>query len=94
MRLVIVVFVFGTTAVVTNELARQAGRQLADVQRRRRVAEGEIGRAALVQQSLLPTTTADLPSELRAVGICLPARSVGGDFYDWFPPPGRGVHAR
>lgn len=86
-RLVIVVFVFGTTAVVTNELARQASIQLADVQRRRRVAEGEIGRAALVQQSLLPTTTSGLPSELRAVGVCLPARSVGGDFYDWFATP-------
>lgn|GEM_PF-2415370 len=86
-RLVIVVFVFGTTAVVTNELARQAGRQLAAVQRRRRVAEGEIDRAALVQQSLLPTSTDGLPDELRAVGLCVPARSVGGDFYDWFATP-------
>ncbi len=86
-RLVIVVFVFGTTAVVTNELARQAGLQLAAVQRRRRVAEGEIDRAALVQQSLLPTTTAGLPDELRAVGACIPARTVGGDFYDWFATP-------
>jgi hypothetical protein len=87
-RLFIVVFVFGATAAVTNELARQAGLQLAAVQRRRRVAEGEIDRAALVQQSLLPTTAAGLPAELRAVGVCIPARTVGGDFYDWFPTPG------
>ncbi|KTR39005.1 hypothetical protein NS263_11840 [Curtobacterium oceanosedimentum] len=87
-RLFTVVVVFGATAAVTNELARQAGLQLAAVQRRRRVAEGEIDRAALVQQSLLPTTAAGLPEELRAVGVCIPARTVGGDFYDWFPTPG------
>ena len=87
-RLVIVVFVFGATAAVTNELARQAGLQLAAVQRRRRVAESEIDRAALVQQSLLPTTTVGLPDEVRAVGVCIPARTVGGDFYDWFATPG------
>lgn len=87
-RLFTVVVVFGATAAVTNELARQAGLQLAAVQRRRRVAEGEIDRAALVQQSLLPTTAAGLPPELRAVGVCIPARTVGGDFYDWFPTPG------
>jgi hypothetical protein len=86
-RLVIVVFVFGATGAVTNELARQAGRQLDDAERRRRVAEGEIDRAALVQQSLLPTSAADLPPELRAIGVCIPARSVGGDFYDWYPTP-------
>jgi phosphoserine phosphatase RsbU/P len=86
-RLVIVVFVFGTTAAVTNELARQAGNQLAAVQRRRRVAEGELDRAAIVQQSLLPTSTDGLPDELRASGVCIPARTVGGDFYDWFATP-------
>jgi hypothetical protein len=87
-RLFTVVIVFGATATVTNELARQASLQLAAVQRRRRVAEGEIDRAALVQQSLLPTTTAGLPDEVRAVGVCIPARTVGGDFYDWFATPG------
>lgn len=84
-RLVIVVLTFGATAVVTNELARQAGLQLAAAQRRRRVAESEIDRAALVQQSLLPASAEDLPPEVRAVGVCIPARAVGGDFYDWFP---------
>ncbi|MET3636481.1 PP2C family protein-serine/threonine phosphatase [Curtobacterium oceanosedimentum] len=87
-RLFTVVVVFGAMAAVTNELARQANLQLAAVQRRRRVAEGELDRAALVQQSLLPTTAAGLPDELRAVGVCIPARTVGGDFYDWFPTPG------
>lgn len=86
-RLVIVVSTFGATAAVTNELARQAGLQLAAAQRRRRVAESEIDRAALVQQSLLPASADELPPEVRAVGVCIPARAVGGDFYDWFPTP-------
>lgn len=87
-RLAFAVTVYAATAAVTNELARQAGLRLDDAQRRRRVAEGEIDRAVLVQQSLLPTTTAGLPGELRALGVCIPARAVGGDFYDWFPTPG------
>ncbi|WIB79034.1 PP2C family protein-serine/threonine phosphatase [Curtobacterium sp. MCPF17_002] len=87
-RLAFAVTVYAATAAVTNELARQAGLRLDDAQRRRRVAEGEIDRAVLVQQSLLPTTTAGLPDELRALGVCIPARAVGGDFYDWFPTPG------
>ena len=84
-RLAFALVVYGATAAVTNELARQAGRQLDHAQRRRRVAENEIDRAALVQRSLLPTTTAGLPTQLHAVGVCIPARIVGGDFYDWFP---------
>jgi len=87
-RLAFAVIVYGATGAVTNELSRQAGLRLDDAQRRRRVAESEIDRAAIVQQSLLPTSTAGLPRELRALGVCIPARSVGGDFYDWFPTPG------
>lgn len=84
-RLAFAVIVYGATAAVTNELSRQADRRLSTAQRRRRVAEGEIDRAALVQQSLLPASTDGLPPELRAIGVCIPAKTVGGDFYDWFP---------
>ncbi|SFF86832.1 Stage II sporulation protein E (SpoIIE) [Curtobacterium sp. YR515] len=86
-RLAFAVVVYGATAAVTNELARQADVRLSTAQRRRRVAEGEIDRAALVQQSLLPASTEGLPPELHALGVCIPARTVGGDFYDWFPTP-------
>ncbi|WP_420367528.1 PP2C family protein-serine/threonine phosphatase [Curtobacterium sp. L1-20] len=86
-RLVFAVVVYGATAAVTNELARQADIRLSSAQRHRRVAESEIDRAALVQQSLLPTSAASLPPELRATGVCIPAKAVGGDFYDWFPTP-------
>ncbi|MGN6407620.1 MAG: PP2C family protein-serine/threonine phosphatase [Curtobacterium sp.] len=86
-RLAFAVVVYGAAAAVVNELARQADLRLSTAQRRRRVAEGEIDRAALVQRSLLPTSTDGLPPELDAFGVCIPARTVGGDFYDWFPTP-------
>ncbi|MGN8050199.1 PP2C family protein-serine/threonine phosphatase [Curtobacterium sp. 22159] len=86
-RLAFAVIVYAATAAVTNELARQADLRLSTAQRRRRVAEGEIDRAALVQQSLLPASADGLPPELRALGVCIPAKTVGGDFFDWFPTP-------
>lgn len=86
-RLAFAVIVYAATAAVTNELARQADIRLGTAQRHRRIAESEIDRAALVQQSLLPTSAAALPPELRATGVCIPAKTVGGDFYDWFPTP-------
>ncbi|MGH7255191.1 MAG: PP2C family protein-serine/threonine phosphatase [Nitrospirales bacterium] len=51
----------------------------------RRQAEGDLAAARLVQTALLPGTHLDLPGfELAA--RCLPAREVGGDFYDWEQP--------
>ena len=84
-RLGFVLLVFTAVAWVTNELARQAANRLQHVQERRRVAEDEIGQAAVVQRSLLPTSTAGIPPRFTVRGVCLPTRSVGGDFYDWFP---------
>jgi len=50
------------------------------------VRSEELDRAAEVQQSLLPGRPPALPGyELAA--RCLPARAVGGDFYDWYPTP-------
>lgn len=83
-RLVFVLVVFTGVAGVTNELARHAALRLQTAQGLRRQAEAEIGQAALVQQALLPDSTADLPSVFTVRAVCLPARSVGGDFYDWF----------
>lgn len=84
-RLGYVLLVFSAVAWVTNELARQAKNRLQHVQELRRVAEDEIGQAAVVQRSLLPTSLAGIPSRFTVRGVCLPTRSVGGDFYDWFP---------
>ncbi|MCC7021319.1 MAG: PAS domain S-box protein [Thermomicrobiales bacterium] len=48
--------------------------------------EAEIQRAAKVQAQLLPQAAPDVPGYDFA-GICLPARQVGGDFFDWVSTP-------
>ena len=44
----------------------------------------ELSKAAEVQQGLLPQQLLSMPGWTIA-GVCLPARAVGGDFYDWYP---------
>ncbi|MFB2351640.1 PP2C family protein-serine/threonine phosphatase, partial [Priestia megaterium] len=39
-------------------------------------------RAATVQRALLPKRRPDLPG-YSVAGACVPARDVGGDFFDW-----------
>ncbi len=43
----------------------------------------ELSRASEVQQGLLPNQLLSLPG-WRTAGVCIPARAVGGDFYDWY----------
>lgn len=59
-------------ALLHRELAEQH-RQL----------EQELSRAARVQADLLPREAPRLPG-FELAGRCLPAREVGGDFFDWF----------
>ncbi len=51
----------------------------------RRQLHIELARAAEIQQELLPRTMPDLPG-FDLAARCLPAREVGGDFYDWQAP--------
>ncbi|UTT61429.1 SpoIIE family protein phosphatase [Microcella humidisoli] len=44
----------------------------------------ELSRASEVQQGLLPQQLLSLPG-WKTAGVCIPARAVGGDFYDWYP---------
>ncbi len=90
-RLVIVVVTFGAAAAVVNELSRRSLQQLTVAQRSRRVAEAEVTQAALVQRSLQPVDGNGLPAAVRVAGTCVPARTVGGDFYDWYPTPDGGM---
>ncbi len=57
-----------------DELGTWAERELADSM--------DLDRAHEVQQALLPATSPGAPA-FEVAGICLPARSVGGDFYSW-----------
>lgn len=49
--------------------------------------EAETERAARVQEGLLPERPPRVPG-YDVAGACLPARAVGGDFYDWEAVPG------
>lgn len=68
------------TAVLERTHERLALRRQNAVLRRQ--LEAELARAAEVQADLLPRDVPHLPGfELAA--RCIPAREVGGDFYDW-----------
>lgn len=67
------------------ELARQNAALRRQLDDQHRQLEAELKRAAQVQAELLPQEKPLMPSfELAA--RCVPARDVGGDFYDWITP--------
>ena len=49
--------------------------------------EEELRIARQIQMSLLPRGPLDVPG-LAVTALCVPAREVGGDYYDFFPLPG------
>jgi sigma-B regulation protein RsbU (phosphoserine phosphatase) len=61
----------------------QALRQQIDEKRRQ--LEAELRRAASVQNTLLPNTMPKVEG-FEFAARCVPAREVGGDFYDWDEP--------
>jgi len=67
------------------ELGRQNAALRRQLDEQRRQLEAELARAARIQAELLPQRPPPLVGfELAA--RCLPARAVGGDFYDWQQP--------
>ena len=50
--------------------------------------EEELRIARQIQMSLLPRGPLDVPG-LAVTALCVPAREVGGDYYDFFQLPGR-----
>ncbi|TCU83437.1 serine phosphatase RsbU (regulator of sigma subunit) [Curtobacterium sp. PhB42] len=83
-RLGVTVIVFGTVAAVVQELSRRARRNVRAARLGEERVRAEIDRAAAVQRSLLPTPTDHLGADVAVAGACLPAKSVGGDFFDWY----------
>jgi phosphoserine phosphatase RsbU/P len=68
--------------VTRLRLTRENAALQRQLDEKRRALEAELGRAARVQADLLPGAPPALAGyELAA--RCLPAREVGGDFYDW-----------
>jgi sigma-B regulation protein RsbU (phosphoserine phosphatase) len=91
-RLGLTAVVFGVVAGIVQELSRHARITVATAEANEGVVRDEIARAAAVQRSLLPTSSgADAGAigsrrmaDLSVAGACLPAKSVGGDFFDWY----------
>lgn len=83
-RLGVSIIVFATVALVVNALSAQSRLKVRDAQEREVLVNEEIDRAAAVQRSLLPDTSTALADHLSVAGRCLPAKTVGGDFFDWY----------
>jgi sigma-B regulation protein RsbU (phosphoserine phosphatase) len=64
---------------MTGSLAK-----LIDEQKEKQRLENELSIAYEVQELLFPRQVADLPS-LQVHGVCVPARTVSGDYYDFIP---------
>ena len=68
-------------------MSRQIKQLRRELERKQVQLAEELARAAAVQSELLPVENPPLPGfEIGA--RCLPAREVGGDFYDWQQLPG------
>jgi sigma-B regulation protein RsbU (phosphoserine phosphatase) len=69
----------GSFNSMTGSLAK-----LIDEQKEKQRLENELSIAYEVQELLFPREVTDLPS-LEVHGVCLPARTVSGDYYDFIP---------
>jgi diguanylate cyclase (GGDEF)-like protein len=67
------------------ELRRQNIALQLQLEEKHRQLENELARAAQVQADLLPDE-APILQDYELAARCVPARDVGGDFYDWFFP--------
>ena len=64
------------------ELSRQNTALRRQLDEKRQQLEAELARAARVQADLLPRDVPRLPG-FDLAGLCVAAREIGGDFYDW-----------
>ncbi|HEX5729977.1 PP2C family protein-serine/threonine phosphatase [Microbacterium sp.] len=74
---------FGLAAAVVNDLARLARDRVADVHAREQLNLVELEQASAVQQALLPKPVSGA-SDYAFAGVCVPSRTIGGDFFDWY----------
>lgn len=68
-------------------MSRQIKQLRKELERKQVQLAEELARAAAVQTELLPVENPPLPG-FEVGARCLPAREVGGDFYDWQQLPG------
>ena len=60
--------------------------RLAEVEQAERILAKELEQAAEIQRRLLPTSAPSIPG-IELAGYNAPCRTVGGDYYDFFPYP-------
>jgi sigma-B regulation protein RsbU (phosphoserine phosphatase) len=78
--------VYAVAAIAIHHVSTLSRRRFAELKARdsRRAADLNLG--AQAQQALLPGNVASIDGYSIA-GVCLPAKAVGGDFYDWYTTP-------
>jgi sigma-B regulation protein RsbU (phosphoserine phosphatase) len=78
--------VYAVAATAIHHVSTQARRRYTELKARdsRRAEDLKLG--AQAQQALLPGNTTNIDGYSIA-GVCLPAKAVGGDFYDWYTTP-------
>jgi sigma-B regulation protein RsbU (phosphoserine phosphatase) len=74
---------FTLAAAVVNDLARLARDRIADIHAREQLVLTELEQASAVQRALQPKDA--LLTDYDFAGFCLPAKVIGGDFFDWYP---------
>jgi len=78
---------FGLAAAVVNDLARLAREHVADIRAREHLTVIELEQASAVQRALLPKPATGA-GDYDLAGICIPSRTIGGDFFDWYDVAG------
>jgi phosphoserine phosphatase RsbU/P len=73
----------GTLAVSFNDMTGRIQHLLVEQDEKRRL-EQELRIARDIQMSLLPLGTLNVPG-MSVAALCVPAREVGGDYYDFLP---------
>lgn len=73
----------GDLAASFNEMTQSIEEGVQQAQEKKRLEE-ELRIARAIQMSLLPRGKIDVPG-LSISALCVPAREVGGDYYDFFP---------
>ena len=74
------------TVIANVAAVRIEHRRLADVEQMERILERDLEQAAVIQRGLLPERAPSVPG-LDLAGYNAPCRTVGGDYYDFFPYP-------
>ncbi|MBO0984650.1 PP2C family protein-serine/threonine phosphatase [Rathayibacter sp. SD072] len=74
---------FAIAAAVVHGLARLARNHISSLRQREQRAVAELEGASAVQRALLPKSGAGAAG-YEFAGVCLPATTIGGDFFDWY----------